>query len=291
MFSGVNSEKKLNQTKWTIIDLIKWSTQYLKSKNISNSRKESEWFLSHIYKCNRLELYLKFDEIVDESKLKIFKSFILRRLNHEPFQYIIKKAPFYGRDFYVDKNVLIPRPETEIIVDILKNKNIESVLDIGTGTGCIAITLLLENITNYVFAIDKYESVLSIANKNSNYYKCKNIIFKKINILKTIPEKQFDLVISNPPYIAKNELKFLDKDVINYEPVTSLTDNNNGLLFFKRFNEIYDYLIKPGGKLIIEFGGEKQIDSLQKIFSSDVYSLFFHKDLNNMKRILEITKK
>ena len=171
MFSGVNSEKKLNQTKWTIIDLIKWSTQYLKSKNISNSRKESEWFLSHIYKCNRLELYLKFDEIVDESKLKIFKSFILRRLNHEPFQYIIKKAPFYGRDFYVDKNVLIPRPETEIIVDILKNKNIESVLDIGTGTGCIAITLLLENITNYVFAIDKYESVLSIANKNSNYYK------------------------------------------------------------------------------------------------------------------------
>ena len=289
----MNSKIQLNQKKeWTIIDLINWSTKYLQSKNISNSRKESEWFLSYIYKCNRLELYLQFDKIVEDSELKIFKSYILRRLKQEPFQYIINKAPFYGRDFYVDKNVLIPRPETETIIEILKKQNVvKSILDIGTGSGCLAITLLIEKIAKKILAIDKFDNSISIAKKNASYYKCKNIIFQKMNILKSFPKQQFDLVISNPPYISINELKTLDKNIIEYEPISSLTDYKDGLLFFQRFNEIYDKIISPKGKLILEFGGEKQINSLKKIFNPNIYNLCFYSDLNHEKRILEIIKK
>ena len=288
----MEKEKKLNQkNKWKIIDLINWSTKYLNSKNIPNSRKETEWFLSNIYKCNRIELYLKYDQIIDDLKLKTFKSYILRRLKHEPFQYIINQAPFYGRDFYVNKNVLIPRPETELIIDILKNKFFfESTLDIGTGSGCLAITLKLEKITNNILAIDKFDSALTIANQNSNKFKCSNIIFKKIDILKTKPPQKFDLVISNPPYISIEELKTLDENVINYEPLDSLTDKNNGLFFFKRFDEIYDDIIKPGGRMILEFGGKTQVELIKKIFSSKNYKLSFYKDLNNDERVLEIIK-
>jgi len=285
--------KILNKSKeWTIIDLINWSNQYLKSKNIHNSRKESEWFLADIYNCDRLELYLKFDQIVEKQKLKIFKSFIIRRLNHEPFQYIIKKAPFYGRDFYVDQNVLIPRPETETIIEIIKQKQLaDSVLDIGTGSGCLAITLRLENFSNRVLAIDNMKSALDIAKRNAKSLQCNNISFEQLDILEKIPKQKFDIVISNPPYISQREIKNLDKNIINYEPLNSLTDQKDGLEFYKRFNDIFDKIVKPRGKLILEFGGNHQTKSLKTIFNSEKYNLIFHKDLNNNQRIIEIFKK
>ena len=285
--------KKLNQLKeWTILDLIKWSEKYLKSKNIPNSRKESEWFLSDIFNCDRLELYLQFDKVVGTQKLKIFKSYILRRINHEPFQYIINKAPFYGRDFYVNQNVLIPRPETETIIEIIKKqKKVDLVLDIGTGSGCLAITLNLESFSDNVVAIDNMQSALDIAKKNSKTFECKNIIFNCLDILKEIPLQKYDIVISNPPYISNEEINFLDKNIIDYEPLNSLTDTKDGLEFYKRFNDIFDNIVKPKGKLIVEFGGNHQVESLKTIFNSEKYNLIFHKDLNNNQRILEIFKK
>ena len=284
--------QKLNQNKdWRIVDLIKWSHQYLKSKLIPNSRKESEWFLSHIYDCDRLELYLKFDQIVDEQKLKLFKSFIIRRLNNEPFQYIINKAPFYGRDFYVNKKVLIPRPETEIIIDIVKNKNkVDSILDIGTGSGCLAITLSLEKAANQIYAIDKYQNILDIAKINATKNNCQNISFNKLDILNEMPDKKFNIVISNPPYISKEELKSLDRDILNYEPHNSLTDNSDGLIFYKRFNDIFESVVLPKGKFIVEFGGENQLQNIKKIFNDEKFNLIFHKDLNGSHRVVEIIK-
>ena len=282
---------KLNQNRdWRIVDLIKWSHQYLKSKLIPNSRKESEWFLSHIYKCDRLELYLKFDQIVDEQKLKLFKSFIIRRLNNEPFQYIINRAPFYGRDFYVNENVLIPRPETETIIDIVKNNKVDSILDIGTGSGCLAITLSLEKVARQICAIDKYQNILDIAKANAIKNNCQNISFKKIDIINEIPDKKFNIVISNPPYISKEELKSLDSEILNYEPHNSLTDNSNGLIFYKRFDKIFESIVLPKGKFIVEFGGENQLQGIRKIFNDEKYNLVFHKDLNGSYRVVEIMK-
>ena len=282
---------KLNQNRnWRIVDLIKWSDQYLKSKLIPNSRKESEWFLSHIYKCDRLELYLKFDQIVDEQKLKLFKSFIIRRLNKEPFQYIINRAPFYGRDFYVNENVLIPRPETETIIDIVKNNKVDSILDIGTGSGCLAITLSLEKVARQICAIDKYQNILDLAKVNAAKNNCQNISFKKIDIINEIPNKKFNIVISNPPYISKEELKSLDSEILNYEPHNSLTDNSNGLIFYKRFDNIFESIVLPEGKFIVEFGGENQLQDIRKIFNDEKYNLVFHKDLNGSYRVVEIMK-
>ena len=112
---------------WKIIDLLKWGEKYLKTKGFKNSRKETEWLLAHTLKCNRIDLYLEFDKIITNIPLQTFKSCILRRIKNEPFQYIIKKGTFYGRDFIVNQNVLIPRPETETIIDLLKKKMEQSI--------------------------------------------------------------------------------------------------------------------------------------------------------------------
>ena len=110
--------------------------------------------MADILKCQRIDLYLRYNELVDKQKLNCFKNYIKRRIESEPFQYIINKAPFYGRDFFVNKEVLIPRPETELIIELLKEKKVSSLLDIGTGSGCLAITASLENISEHIYAND-----------------------------------------------------------------------------------------------------------------------------------------
>ena len=126
---------------WRIIDLINWGTDHFTAKGLDNARREMEWFLCDVLDCERIDLYVRFEEIMHETELDVFRKMVKRRIAGEPFQHIIGKAPFYGRDFIVNQNVLIPRPETEILIEHLKtNGKVNSLLDIGTGTGCIAIT-------------------------------------------------------------------------------------------------------------------------------------------------------
>ena len=126
---------------WRIIDLINWGTKYFKNKKINNARKEIEWFLCSILQCKRIDLYLRFEESLKPNQLLQLKKMINRRALGEPFQHIIGKAPFYGRDFKINKDVLVPRPETEVIIDILKkNSKVSNLLDVGTGSGILAET-------------------------------------------------------------------------------------------------------------------------------------------------------
>lgn len=279
---------KENKT-WKIIDLLKWGEKFLKKKGIKNSRKETEWLLAHTLKCNRIDLYLEFDKIISQNLLKIFKSYILRRLNNEPFQYIIKKGPFYGRDFIVNQNVLIPRPETETIIDLLKKKpRIRHLLDIGTGSGCIAITVYLEKLAKNILAIDNSEAALNVATINAKEMGANNIQFMKMNILSELPDKKFDIIVSNPPYISKKEIKSLQLEIKNFEPTDSITDNKDGLTFFRRFEKEMKNILYKDGIMLLEFGGMLQIDSIKNIFSSKNYNLLIHNDIYNEPRIAEI---
>ena len=279
----------MTDTIWTTIDLIRWGEDYFVSKGISNAKLEVEWFLCHILDCQRIDLYVQFEQPLMKNELNQFKEFITRRIAGEPFQHILGKADFYGRDFKVNKHVLIPRPETEIIIELLKKRNkIESILEIGTGSGCISATISLENLATSIIATDISKKALNIAQENSQKFKIENINFKIHDFLQTDINSTFDVVVSNPPYIGSDEMNDLQKEVQDYDPKIALTDNNDGLSFYRRFAETGASLLNENGFMLLEFGGTHQVEAITTIFESQKFNVQFHNDLQGNPRVVQV---
>ena len=279
----------MTETIWTTINLIKWGEDYFVSKGISNAKLEVEWFLCHILDCQRIDLYVQFEQPLMKNELNQFKEFITRRIAGEPFQHILGKADFYGRDFKVNKHVLIPRPETEIIIELLKKrKKIESILEIGTGSGCISTTISLENLATSIIATDISKKALSIAEENLQKFKIQNIDFKIHDFLQTDINSTFDVVVSNPPYIGSDEMNDLQKEVQDYDPKIALTDNNDGLSFYRRFAEIGASLLNENGFMLLEFGGAHQVEAITAIFEVQKFNVKFHNDLQGDPRVVQV---
>ncbi len=275
---------------WTTIDLIKWGEEYLSSKGISNAKLEVEWFLCHILNCERIDLYVQFEQPLMKNELAQFKTYIKRRVDGVPFQHIIGRGDFYGRDFIVNNHVLVPRPETELIIEILKQREkVDSVLEIGTGTGCIAITLALENLSTSIIATDISKNALAIAKQNAEDHNAQQINFKLHNFLQTDIHSTFDVVVSNPPYIGKNEVNNLQVEVKNYDPMSALTDNDDGLSFYRRFAKVGASLLNENGFMLLEFGGKHQVDAIRDIFESYGFNVKFYKDLQDSPRVVEVS--
>jgi len=273
---------------WRIIDLIKWGEDYFKSHNIPNARRELEWFLGNILDLKRIDLYLQFEQPLSQAELDTFRSFVLRRIKGEPFQHIIGIAPFYGRDFKVTESVLVPRPETELIIEILKkNGRVGSVLEIGTGSGCIAVTVLLENLADRVIATDVSKSALAIARENAERHKVSQISFRHHDFLQDDISSTFDAVLSNPPYIGVSELSGLQPEVRDHDPRQALTDGADGLTFYRQFAR-RRALLNEGGCMLLEIGGEHQVPALEKIFQTAGLNLTIHNDLQGIPRVAEI---
>jgi release factor glutamine methyltransferase len=274
---------------WTTIDLIKWGEDYFVSKGISNAKLEVEWFLCHILNYQRIDLYVQFEQPLMKDELAQFKEMVRRRIEGEPFQHILGKADFYGRDFIVNKHVLIPRAETEIIIELLKKRDaVESILEIGTGSGCIAITMSLENLTTSIIATDVSKEALNVAKENTQKFGVENIGFKIHDFLKTGINSTFDVVISNPPYIGSDEMDGLQKEVHDYDPKIALTDNDDGLSFYRRFAELGTSLLNENGYMLLEFGGAHQVVAISEIFESHQFNVKFHNDLQGDPRIVEV---
>ena len=274
---------------WRIIDLINWGTDHFTTKGLDNARREMEWFLCEVLSCQRIDLYVRFEEIMNEDELEVFRTMVKRRISGEPFQHIIGKAPFYGRDFIVNQNVLIPRPETEILIERIKtNGSVNSLLDIGTGTGCIAITVGLENLADKIFATDISESTIEIAKDNMKLHQVENIRFAHHDFLKQNFKTKFDVVVSNPPYICIDELDNLQAEVRDYDPESALTDSKDGLTFYHRFGDQFNNLLNPGGYLLLEFGGNPQKEAVEALFKSAGLKTGFFKDLQNNWRVVGV---
>ena len=278
---------------WRVIDLIHWAETYLKEKEFDNPRAEIEWLLCALLDCNRLNVYLRFEEPLSQSQLTILRNWVKRRLKNEPLQYITGSCDFYGRQFLINSKVLIPRPETERLVDIAIEKingiNSPSILDVGTGSGCIATTLGLEIPDSKVMGVDISLDALEVANENKAKLCSENVLFIEMDILNTLPTKLFDLLISNPPYIPKNEMENLMKDVKDFEPVIALEDENNGFTFYKRFAEIGRTLVKPGAWFVLEVGMGDHPSMVKSIFSNSGYlNVELIKDYNGDNRVLVV---
>ena len=286
----------------TVLDIIKSSTELLAKKNIANPRLNVELMLCEVLDCDRVKLYLDFEKPLTKNELDLYREWFKRRLNHEPLQYITGHAYFYGYRFRVNEHVLIPRQETEIIVekvlDDIKNNPKEnlSILEIGTGSGCISIALgkkLDELEMKYnIVAIDISKDALDVAAYNLEKIEGSNekisFVEKDIFEIDTF-NKDIDYIVSNPPYIPYTEFEGLNEEVNKYEPTISLTDYKDGLTFYRKILGLYSSPVITG-KLFFEiaYNQKKNLENLLIDFPN-ITGKFF-KDYSDNDRVLEVSK-
>ena len=242
------------------LDLIKFGARELKQKKIVSSRLDSELLLSKILNKKREEVLINLEKKICQKNFSKYKDLITRRSQNEPVAYILKEKEFWSKSFFVNRDTLIPRPETELMVEklikIYQNKKI-SILDIGTGSGCILISLLSELKNSQGVGIDISQKALAIAKKNSKKLKISNNI-KFFN--KCVDSKfnvKFDLIVSNPPYIESSKIKNLSEDIKKYEPRIALDGGNDGLDLIKKIIYKTEYILKVKGMLALEIGNEQ----------------------------------
>ncbi len=271
---------------WRIIDLINWGRDYFHKRNIDNARLEVEWLLAQVLKLKRVDLYVQFERPLDGEELARFKQMVLRRVSGEPLQYILGTAPFCEHDFLVTPAVLIPRPESEIIIERLRAGSApESILDIGTGSGCIGITAALLYPQARVTVLDISPEALVVARENATQLEALNVTFAELDILQATPEGSFDVLTCNPPYISATEWDVIDDQVKASEPAIALLDMGDGLTFFRRLAEIGAGLLNPGGRLIVEIGGRGQSGPVEALFTAVGASCSFYPDLQDELRV------
>ncbi len=248
-------------------EIIKLGSNLLKEKKISSFILDSEILLSKTLNKTRENLLINLDQRINKKNILVFKKYIQRRSNNEPIAYITEEKEFWSKKFYVNKDTLIPRPETELLVDkilkIYKKKRI-SILDIGTGSGCIIISLLSSLNNSYGIGIDISKNAILTAKKNASNYK----LTKRVKFLnksfRNIFGKKFDLIVTNPPYIDSKDIKNLSDDIKKYEPRLALDGGNDGLDLIKKIIYKSKYILKIKGLLALEIGNE-QIKKVSKI--------------------------
>ena len=266
---------------------ISHAAQHLINKGFKNAKNEIIWYLEALHICTKEQFYL--GEIILNDKLQnSVQKFCNQRILGVPFQHIVQKSTFYGRDFYINQHTLIPRPETEVFIEHLKNHSFHTALEIGTGSGVLAITLSLEKIINKIIATDISSSALSVAKKNIDSFNLSNVLLLRHDFLHQSFTEKFDLIISNPPYISYSEYKQLPPEITDYEPQIALTDKEDGLSFYLRFSDILRDILKSGGTFLCEMGSAQSVPLIKKIFLDRGYAIEIHKDLNLDERILQI---
>ena len=269
-------------------------SKFLKKNNIKTFNLDSELLLADVLKFSREKLLINLNYKIKKKKFHKFKKSLLRRKNNEPIAYILKKKEFWKHTFFVNKDVLIPRPETEIIIDeLLKEIGLESskyLLDVGTGSGCIIVSILKERSNCAGTAIDISQKALNVAKYNAKIHHIQNKInFINIDIDKHIYNK-YDFILSNPPYINKFELNRLDSNVKSYEPHLALEAGVDGLNLIRKLILKSKILLKKRGKLIFEIG-EKQLNkSKDLLLRNGFYINKICKDIYLKPRVIISTK-
>jgi release factor glutamine methyltransferase len=284
--------------KWTIAQILRETTSELDNAGVPEARREAGSLLSFILGKDRTFLISHAEDSVDENSLIRFREFVERRAAGEPLQYITGVQDFYGREFRVTPDVLIPRPETELLVEAALRiagdvGAAPFICDVGTGSGCIGVTLLCEIVNARMVAIDKSPAALEVSKINAQTYSVADrtlfVVSDCFDLLDS-RDYEFDLIVSNPPYVAEAALEGLQREVRDHEPLIALSPGGDGLSVIRRLIHESPAFIKPNGHMLMEIGFD-QGEAVETLVSGSDWSLCeIRPDLQGIPRIVVLQK-
>ncbi len=280
----------------TVLEILDKSTKFLDEKGIESPRLNADLLMAHVLTCKRLDLYMMFDRPLKEPELESYRECIRRRIKFEPLQYIVGNVEFFGLTLEVNSSVLIPRPETELLVDIIIQENKDrsglKILDIGTGSGNIAISLAKMLPQSEVTTIDVSEASIETAINNASFNSVTNINFVVSDVIDFFTYRKgenielFDLIISNPPYVSNSDYLKVQEEVLRYEPSIAVTDFADGYKFHSEIIAKSLLNLKQQGKVYLEMA-LGQDETLSGMMISAGYSnIEVYKDYNKIKRFI-----
>ena len=280
---------------WTVRRILLWTTDFLKQKQVESPRLEAELLLAHARKCQRIRLYTDFETPLTDDERTQMRSFVKRRAQREPLAYITGRKEFYGRDFAVGPGVLVPRPETETLIDVcleqIGRDQPARICEVGFGSGCIAITLAIQRPELSVVATDVSAAALEFATTNAATHgvdqRVQLLAGDGLTPIRDATTELFDGIVSNPPYIRQDELATLAPELKDHEPVEALISGNDGLALARQLIHVAPALLKPGGWMIMELDPAQCSTAVQLFTEAGFTSTRVHKDLNGNDRIVE----
>ena len=269
-------------------------TKVLKDKSIPSAQLDTEILMAKALDKNREYIILNHDKVLNVENLKYFKKLVQERGTRKPIAYLLNKKFFWKNEFYVNNNTLIPRPDTEIIIEqilkVTKNKNYLKILDIGVGSGCILLSILKERKNFYGSGVDISKNSLEISKLNAK----KLFVDERVKFYKSDVDKfnqgKYDLIVSNPPYIKSNVLKYLESDVLKFEPKLALDGGLDGLSVIRKVIKKSSELLKKNGKFILEIGFDQKNKVIKLLNNRGFYINSTVRDLANNDRCIVSTK-
>ncbi len=272
-----------------VFKLLDSGSNQLRSKNINSHKLDTEILLSKTLKRKREQMLINFNQKVTKNNIKRFEGLIKRRLSREPIAYILKEKEFWSKKFFVNKDVLIPRPETELMVEkilnIYKSQKI-NILDVGTGSGCILLSILSELKNSKGIGIDISLKAINIAKQNQRRHGLRNITKFCLKSIEKFSGRNFDVIVSNPPYIKRKDIKNLDEDIKKFEPKIALDGGNDGLDVIKKVIYKAKNILKNKGTLSLEIGKEQHKKVLKILQSNNFLIKYIVKDYKDNIRCI-----
>jgi len=268
--------------------VLNWTKAYLAEKGVENARLESEWLLCAALDMDRVGLYVNFDRPLTTSELSVCRSLVARRARREPLQYILGSQEFYGLEFEVAPGVLIPRHDTEVLVQeaVKRAGTGAQILDIGVGSGCIAVALAKELPDAAVCGVDPSPEALALAERNAQRHGV-SLLLSRGSLFEPFAGREFDLIVSNPPYIPTADLAGLQPEVRDYEPRGALEGGVDGLDFYRMIIPGASLHLRQGGWLLLEAGIGQAADLLALFETAGIYGeLFTAKDPGGIDRVV-----
>jgi len=273
---------------WTVLKLLRWTADYFAGRGIDSPRLDAELLLADTLGLDRVGLYVNFERPLQADELAVYREKVRRRASREPLAYILGRTEFWSLPLKVTLAVLIPRPDTELLVEEALPRLVGEarVLDVGTGSGALAIALAHERPGCQVVAIDVSAEALAVAAENA----CKNNVAERIGFLHAdlaaLPGGPFDLIVANPPYIPKGDLAALMPEVRDFEPQLALDGGSDGLDAYRALARQVEAILAPGGWLLVEVGIGQAVTVQQLFAGAGLVEVFISRDLAGIERVV-----